>query len=869
MSFTEAETTFDSWREQFVGIDEAVLHRYFLRWQHLVARARKMRIALSTTKLLPEATKSLGTAERKLDFSRPYRIVVLGESGAGKSTIINALLGQDRLTTGAGAAITGTPVYVHPLKKVDDEYVLVTYRDQPEMLRLAMRIAQRYGVELPSTLQEISAQLTDIINTSTVAEEKRSQLVDDLQDIIETATKLEARKLSGENIRYSPKGDARFLAELMDETSPVNAKGSASRMIAGILRIDFFVHSLASSAESQSGSFASVVFVDTPGIGARTVRHQEILEDEVENADAVILVVNANRPEDKTAGMAHLLSQALLGVFSPERKEYFAQKVFVVVNKVDALSTNDDRRRLDQSVTELSRIISPNYWSLHVAGSTDPRYFETIGQLAVLAQYLINGQSLDPEVEKIFLSYTVRLLTEAERTRADAVEVALAASKVPIMRLQLATFLSQRRVDLMLREAEEHLSQTVRTAQEETKRLFARYDLVVDDRADSEVLVDRNARQLCLKQLDSDERALAANYRQLWNAMQAWRQGSEYKVSLTGKVTEICSDIDFQIDKWLEGKLADQSIFTLTLDTTTGRQYTEMNEVRFLYEAERETRRLVEHEGAVLADYYLAELHQFILRFRIYDLIIEKAYGQSYLFDTTSPESGLHLVQDSIAEDFADICRWVSVYELMQNPLLAPTGRNGEFTPEVASEVSKYVIEIIAASFNPTGGLVQTKVVTAATVSGVGRLLSSFGKKSVKAEAVVPDQETISSVELRTAQRREFSNKLQDMQRKIAEALKENDIDKIRQLVGRELAIRCKNALGDSLPYLDMLFFYELEKFQRMYESTVQSMMEEHRRQVLDRNEDIRRLIVRQNRAVIDDLNEALAVIKLLRTAAA
>ncbi len=186
MSSTEAEVTFDSWRQQFTGLSESELHQHYLKWQLLTKRVRKMRNAISSTKLLPEATKTLSIAERKLDFSRPYRIVVLGESGAGKSTLINALLGQDRLTTGAGAAITGTPVYVHPLMNSADEHVLVTYRDQQEMLRLAVRIAQRHDIEIPLSLAEIPGQLNDIVASSAVPEEKRSQLIDDLLDIVET-----------------------------------------------------------------------------------------------------------------------------------------------------------------------------------------------------------------------------------------------------------------------------------------------------------------------------------------------------------------------------------------------------------------------------------------------------------------------------------------------------------------------------------------------------------------------------------------------------------------------------------------------------------------------------------------------------------
>lgn len=112
------------------------------------------------------------------------------------------------------------------------------------------------------------------------------------------------------------------------------------------------------------------------------MRHQEILRQEATRADAVILVVNARRPEDKSASMAYLLNQALLGAFTEEQKNYFAQKVFLIVNQRDAIHGSEDERRLQESIEELSRIIAPHYHSRHVLETADRRYFETIAPLA-------------------------------------------------------------------------------------------------------------------------------------------------------------------------------------------------------------------------------------------------------------------------------------------------------------------------------------------------------------------------------------------------------------------------------------------------------------------------------------------------------
>ena len=84
--------------------------------------------------------------------------------------------------------------------------------------------------------------------------------------------------------------------------------------------------------------------------------------------------------------MAYLLEQALLGSFSPEQKDHFAQKVFLVVNQMDAIRSSEDRRRLQDSVESLCNIISPNFAARHVYGGSELRYFETVAHMAVMAQ---------------------------------------------------------------------------------------------------------------------------------------------------------------------------------------------------------------------------------------------------------------------------------------------------------------------------------------------------------------------------------------------------------------------------------------------------------------------------------------------------
>ena len=44
--------------------------------------------------------------------------------------------------------------------------------------------------------------------------------------------------------------------------------------------------------------------------------------------------------------MAYVLNDVLLRNFTAQEKDYFAQKVFLIVNQIDVIRQNQDRRRL-------------------------------------------------------------------------------------------------------------------------------------------------------------------------------------------------------------------------------------------------------------------------------------------------------------------------------------------------------------------------------------------------------------------------------------------------------------------------------------------------------------------------------------------
>ena len=111
-----------------------------------------------------------------------------------------------------------------------------------------------------------------------------------------------------------------------------------------------------------------------------------------------------------------------------------------------------------------------------------------------------------------------------------------------------------------------------------------------------------------------------------------------------------------------------------------------------------------------------------------------------------------------------------------------------------------------------------------------------------------------------------FDKHLKELGDKIEKALYRHDKKSAQDYVFSALSERSKNVFKNCLPYLDRLFFYEIEKHQNEYKRIVNALIEEHGEQVQDNNNDIRQILVRGNRATLDDLTELLSILSELNT---
>jgi len=812
-----------------------------------------MQAVLGKTELMPIATEKVKKVSRKLDYSQPYRVVVLGETGAGKSTLINAILGQSLLVTGAGGAITGIPVYVQPVDAAANECVVVSFRTEQEFGLLVKRIGQKYDIDLPETrVEAIRVYKNAVAEASRIDDETRQRLLDAIQDILQTWQRLETKRELGTERRLNPLNDLETLKQLMEEKSTVNAIGSDTRIIPGISRIEYFVFD-ANAGPSGGALQSNAVLIDTPGIGAQTLRHEEILRQEVMEADAVILVAGARRPEEKSASMAYLLEQALLGSFSPEQKEYFAQKVFLVINQMDAIHNTEDRRRLKGSVEELCNIISPNFESRHVYGS-ELRYFETEAHIAVMAQVRHRGEDLSPEEEGVYRAHLQEQLSGEGALAADAHEIALKKSGVLDLRVSLNHFLVTKRLQLMLDEARVLISQVPQDAEAENLDFFARHGLTMDDTMSPDTLSERNTRQLCNKQLQQDHEALQANCRAMIDQAQTWRGNPEYRQSLTAKIATICEMLDREMREWVAQELPGWVV--ATPDPVTGPTRVDMHKHSFLIKAEQILRRRAEDEAQLLADYYLEHFQELLKSNRMYEMIIEKSYDQPYVSQRVHPIADLQATQTSVGSQFFDICRWVLIYELLRDPILGTQDTLDSQIPRVAKEVAMELAKLaLSISITTTSPAASLSVKAAADAIGAKLKLSSMDKSPEGKPPPDPEDQK------RAADFKKLNAAIQA-------ALDRRDIEQLGGIITSDLSKRNKLALSKSLPYLDMLFFYQVDKYQQAYQAKVDELYREHIDQVADRNMSIRHILVRKNNVTLLQAEELSQVLRELRQVA-
>ncbi|MFP5265370.1 MAG: dynamin family protein [Blastocatellia bacterium] len=828
------DSEYKKWQSWFgKGSD---LQTQFSKWMRLRETCQGLQRVLAKANFSSQSARNaLERAKQKLNYKAPYRLIVVGETGAGKSTLINAIVGRNLLGTGSGGAITGAATFVHLGRPESKNNVLVVYRTEEEFLSLLRQMLTRAGLPAPESVEEVQAEYGSLVEKSGLADAAKAQLSGDMNDIVEAWSRLKAAGRLGARDPYNIEHDREKLKEIMEERSSRNAPKSATRDIAGIARVEYYVSD--PQVKGMSANWLPhAVLIDTPGLGARTLRHREILQEQVEKAEAVILVIGAGRPEGQTTSLTQLLRETLFNGYTPEERSRFVSKVFLVVNKIDDIKNEDDRARLRESIEEISSVIAHGYLSRYGAASRDKRYFEIDASIVAGADG--HGSYSDKGGEN--------------------------TGPLPELIFNLREFLSKRRLELMLDEAEAHLRRAVSHARSDSEEVLKKNGVEVSDSVEPKVTQSRHRQQLCSTQLCADYEELQAAYDEVHAEMDGWRRSPQYERALL--------EVYMKIDNELEGVLRShlhrlrqngRGITSTVIDDITGKVYVEAHVRALLLTIEREMRNAVEAATRQLGQYYLAQFDDQLNKHGLLELVRGKSYGQGYIIRNLDPVMKLEETLEQIQQAFAAACCWVVLYELIQRPILVSDANQGSKVWGVAETISPveakfarvaHFAEIFergnrAADAAKEGSDPDYDHEPAKRSEGRVRIVPPQpgpGHRADVAEPITSQEQLIDTIE------RVIGNK------DISE-------DQIQDLIVAPFIKRYQAAFGIALPKLENLFFYQIGKFRLTFGHVIEELLSEHLAQIRSNpGAEIIDLLMEHQQGAKSEIDKAIQILEFI-----
>ncbi len=393
----------------------------------------------------------LSEAARALDFTREYSVKVIGHTGAGKSTLLAAMIGQDIFPRLAGGAVTGVRTRIRLCDEHEPEELRVHYLTRTAFDELLKQTRQSIQTAPNARTREaLASELAILLKSSEAFAEGYLKDEPYVEIIPREHWKLESSRYIEEPAR--------------DSQEP--------RLIRLIDYVEYTIH-----ASLQTLLPAGSVLVDLPGGSAGQVHHDMILREELDDADAVILVIGNNRfgDDDRTQRIFELVKRKIT---QGRSAEVAANMIFLAVTHWDEINSAPSLEKAVGSLRPLLRDLPANYNSYHHHGPNDDYFFYPVRAVdALLATLGINGQALDAERAQEGREYAGRVLgvypellkldttLPATASAQDFQEVTprqhramLNLSGLPILMHDLQTFLSSNRYEVQLRQAETQLA---------------------------------------------------------------------------------------------------------------------------------------------------------------------------------------------------------------------------------------------------------------------------------------------------------------------------------------------------------------------------------------------------------------------------
>lgn len=594
----------------------------FNEWQLLNNRCQALEMLLTQQPWLSPlgAAQYIESAKNCLVLGKPYRIVVLGEAGYGKSLLLNILIGRKILPSKDAGALTALATYV--------------YCDVEESQQESLKIIS------PAQMDESTRKFCGEV----------LKLTANFQISVEL-----------------PLGVQQPVREFWERhlNSKANLQTTATQ---GQPRIEYHLRRAPANANSATSlGLHNVVFVDTPGTGSENESHMLALRQELLNAQAIIYLAKFPRPDLHAKALAQLLRETVFKDFDDAHYQRFAGKVLLVVNKFTTIDPDDPAIRT--VVDELRRQIYGSQETAYPYQPAEAKAHIVELRQAALAQVKMNGGSFSQAQEETdYAGYEGSYRKEVELSgmaviNSAAIPEALwVNSRVPQFMQALQEFLSTQRLIQMLSEATYHWQRATTTIKEECAHLLNEHHVnerLVRNKAERAAYLNRLKNEECKIQLTKDKAELQRKYTHFRDELVRWLD------THAAEQGELIKQIHAAINQRLQQQLKTMDDWTFeTLDLKRRRKHTDTIWPQVRLRIEKALLQVIEDTARErLSSYYIEKFNGLLRSHELHSAILQKFYDQPYL-EEHNLLGRLERAARNLADHFTNICCWTLVYEL-------------------------------------------------------------------------------------------------------------------------------------------------------------------------------------------------------------